>query len=114
MGTIRRILSTNLKNYRKKRGISQEKLAEKSEISVQTINAIEQCRKWVSDSMIGKISKALAIEDYELFLPDSYEGMSNIHDSGRLQIFKQDLKKHLDTVLDKQFSAYVRQTKKVK
>jgi transcriptional regulator with XRE-family HTH domain len=70
---IRIVLSKNLKAQRNKIGISQEKFAEISGLSVQTINDIEGGRRWVSDKTITKISSALHIECYQLLIPEFNE-----------------------------------------
>ena len=66
---IRESLSQNLKKYRKLKGWSQFELAEKAEISEQTINSIEGLRLWPSDKTLTKISNVLEIEMYKLFIP---------------------------------------------
>jgi transcriptional regulator with XRE-family HTH domain len=106
-GKIRRILSLNIKNRRKILGISQEKLAEIAGISVQTVNAIEGCRKWVSDKTIQKISMALQVEDYQLLIP--FHAKSEISAvptdyTEMLQGLKDDIKKNVDVLLVVQFS----------
>ena len=59
----------NLKKYRKIKGWSQFELAEKAEISEQTVNSIEGLRLWPSDKTLAKIANALEIEMYRLFIP---------------------------------------------
>jgi len=66
---IRQILAQNIKNRREYLGLSQEKLAEASNMSVQTINTIEGCRMWVSDKTVTRLAKALDIEVFQLFVP---------------------------------------------
>ena len=66
---IRECLSHNLKKYRKIKGWSQFELAEKAEISEQTINSIEGLRLWPSDKTLSKICQALEVEMYKLFVP---------------------------------------------
>ena len=66
---LREDLSQNLKKYRKQKGWSQFKLAEKAEISEQTINSIEGLRLWPSDKTLSKIASALEVEMYQLFIP---------------------------------------------
>jgi transcriptional regulator with XRE-family HTH domain len=66
---IRKILAQNIKSRREKLGLSQEKLAEASNMSVQTINTIEGCRMWVSDKTVTRLAKALDIEVFQLFVP---------------------------------------------
>jgi len=66
---LRGILATNLKGHRKKLGLSQEKLAEMSNLSWQTINSIECHRTWVSDKTLESLADALKIDSYQLLLP---------------------------------------------
>jgi transcriptional regulator with XRE-family HTH domain len=68
---IRKILAGNIKKYRKNFGYSQEKFAEKADLSAQTLNDIEGCRRWVSSKTITKLAKALNIAEYQLLVPDS-------------------------------------------
>ena len=66
---LRRTLSLNIKKQRKILGLTQEKLAEATNLSSQTINDIEGCRMWVSDKTILKLAKVLHISAYQLFEP---------------------------------------------
>ena len=56
---LRILLSINIKKYRGKLRYTQEKLVEKAEISAQTLNDIEGCRRWVSSKTMSKLAKAL-------------------------------------------------------
>ena len=66
---LREALSQNLKKYRKIKGWSQFELAEKAEISEQTVNSIEGLRLWPSDKTLAKIANVLEVEMYRLFVP---------------------------------------------
>lgn len=66
---LREVLSQNLKKYRKIKGWSQFDLAEKAEISEQTVNSIEGLRLWPSDKTLAKIANVLEVEMYRLFVP---------------------------------------------
>ena len=66
---LRESLSQNLKKYRKIKGWSQFELAEKAEISEQTVNSIEGLRLWPSDKTLAKIANVLEVEMYRLFVP---------------------------------------------
>lgn len=68
---LRRILSLNIKNHRELLGISQEKLAEKAQISANMVRDIEGCRTWVSDTTLINIATALKTDIYRLFMPNS-------------------------------------------
>lgn len=66
---IRQILAQNIKSRREFLGLSQEKLAEAANMSVQTINTLEGCRMWISDKSITRLAKALEVEIFQLFVP---------------------------------------------
>jgi transcriptional regulator with XRE-family HTH domain len=67
--TVRKTLSANIKKQRELAGLTQEKLAEIAGISANMINDIEGCRTWVSDKTLEKLTIALKIETYRLFIP---------------------------------------------
>ena len=71
---IRKILATNIKRFREKERITQENLAEKAGISTPMMCDIEGCRTWISDKTLAKLSTALKIETYRLFIPDKISG----------------------------------------
>lgn len=64
-------MSLNLKKYRKIKGWSQFELAEKAEISEQTVNSIEGLRLWPSDKTLAKLANVLEVEMYRLFVPQT-------------------------------------------
>jgi len=68
---VRKTLSSNLKKYRKKIGLSQEKLAENAEISTMMVKDIEACRTWVSDKTLESLANALKTDIYCLLMPDT-------------------------------------------
>jgi len=65
--TLKQIFIQNLKEFRKKEGISQMKLAEYCSTSASYIGEIEIGRKFPSTEMIEKIAKTLRIEPYLFF-----------------------------------------------
>ena len=64
---LRNLFSQNIKRYRRMRGWSQEKLAEKMEISTNYLSEIETGRGWVSPFSLVKLANALEIDVFELF-----------------------------------------------
>ena len=68
---LRECLSLNLKKYRKIKGWSQFELAEKAEMSEQTVNSIEGLRLWPSDKTLAKLANVLEVEMYRLFVPQT-------------------------------------------
>ena len=71
--TVRMVFAKNVQKYRTLLLYSQEKLAEKSGLSVQTIKDIEGCRRWVSDTTLTKLAKSLKIAEFQLLLPEKYD-----------------------------------------
>jgi len=64
---FRRNLGTNIRNYRKRSGWSQEKLAEKADLHPVYVSQVERGKKAVSVEALWKISKALKISVSALF-----------------------------------------------
>lgn len=61
----------NIKKYRLKRGFSQEYLAELAGLHRTYISAIERERRNISIENIERISNALQVDAYLLFIPDN-------------------------------------------
>jgi len=66
---LRSILSQNIRRFRKMKGLSQERLSEKMEISTNYLSDIERGKGWVSPFSLVKLANALEIEVFELFRP---------------------------------------------
>jgi transcriptional regulator with XRE-family HTH domain len=67
MTDLRKVLASNMKRYRKARGLSQAKLAEIIDISENYIAMIESARRFPSLSMLERIARALQVDPLELF-----------------------------------------------
>ena len=74
-------MARNLRENRRKSGISQAKLAEMAGISTQYIAMIELSRQFPSPEVLERIASALDIEAHELFsVPPSCESsMEKLH-----------------------------------
>jgi len=97
---VRKILSSNLKKYRKKLGFSQEKLAEYAEISTMMVKDIEACRTWVSDKTLESIATALKTDIYCLLMPDTiYEEEINRIIRNDLESITQKIRQDIDLTL---------------
>jgi transcriptional regulator with XRE-family HTH domain len=105
--TLKKIFVQNLKEFRKKEGMSQMKLAEYCGTSASYIGEIEIGRKFPSTEMIEKIAKILRIEPYLFF--KSRTGKSTLNEieqvnvrmpySSKKQLQKQvkaHIKKHIN------------------
>lgn len=62
------MLGLNLAYYRKLQGFTQESLAEKADISILTVAKLETGTVGATLDMIFKITDAMGIEAYKLFL----------------------------------------------
>jgi transcriptional regulator with XRE-family HTH domain len=99
--TIRMVFTRNVKNYRTILRYSQEKLAENSGISVQTIKDIESGRRWFSDNTLTKLAKALKIAEFQLLIPEK-SGIGQKYQPTNLKALSK-LKKSIKDFLDTQF-----------
>ena len=66
-----KVFAWNMKKYRKKRGLTQEKLAEILDTDTSYIGQIEINKGTPSMEMAEKIAKALNIEPFRLFVDDN-------------------------------------------
>jgi transcriptional regulator with XRE-family HTH domain len=94
------IFAFNLKKYRKKRDLSQMKLAEMLNTSTSYIGEIEIKRKIPSMEMVEKIANALDVEPFRLFIDDgSRNGKTTPQNTDYLDslstIERQDLTKRI-------------------
>ncbi|MDR2097842.1 MAG: helix-turn-helix domain-containing protein [Spirochaetaceae bacterium] len=93
---LRKLLAANIKERRAKLSISQEKLAELADVSVQTVNFIEGCRTWVSDKTLVKLACALRVDAYRLLSPPSAGGPKQLTDAPSLRELQQLIKYDID------------------
>jgi len=68
---IKDIFAANLRENRRKKGLTQEKLAEMADISLRYLAMLELGKSFPSGEMLEKLSKALDIQTYQLFNPTS-------------------------------------------
>jgi transcriptional regulator with XRE-family HTH domain len=80
---IRDILARNIKENRRKNGLSQEGLAEKAGISTPFIGMIEVSRKFPTPDVLDRIARALNIKTWQLFAvqPTPEDAMQKLHAS---------------------------------
>ena len=109
---IRGILAKNLKLQRKKIGYTQERFAEISGLSIQTINDIEGGRKWVSDKTLTKLSIALNIECHQLLIPEFKGGKKEAISAKNLLGLMKNIKKIVAFQIDEQFTNFLKQGEK--
>lgn len=61
-------VASNVKKFRTECGFTQEQLAEKTSLSIETIGNLENAKSWFSLDSIIKISSALKVKPYQLLL----------------------------------------------
>lgn len=106
---LRSIFSLNIKRFRGRKGLSQEKLVEKMEISINYLSDIETGKGWVSPFPLIKMANALEIEVFELFKPHESvsESTANV-----INEYLQDFSKSLMASFEKSIEQSLRKIRK--
>jgi transcriptional regulator with XRE-family HTH domain len=94
MVNIREILALNLKEYRRKNGLTQEKLAEKTGISSNYLSMVEISRKFPTPEMLDRLAGALNIQTFQLFDPTATPDGALLH-------LEQAIIENIETLLRK-------------
>jgi len=71
MANIKEILAANLRENRRKKGLTQEKLAEMADMSLHYLATLELGNNFPSGEMLEKLANALDIQAFQLFYPSS-------------------------------------------
>jgi transcriptional regulator with XRE-family HTH domain len=95
--SIREVLAQNLKINRRKRGLTQEKLAEKAGISAHYLAMVEITRKFPTPEMLDRLARTLDIETYKLF------EMSTAPEEA-LRLLRQDIVSEIEQIVVKAMS----------
>lgn len=92
----------NIRSLRKAIPLSQEKLADKADVSRQTMSDIEGGRRFLSKSSLVKVANALGVDVYELFLPTKNEitELSGVYNVAMLKA-ADELRQGLNDIIDK-------------
>ena len=69
MDDIRQVLKENLKLYRKRKGLTQQRFAEACGVSTSYIGEVEIGRKHASLPLVQTMASVLEVEPWKLFLP---------------------------------------------
>jgi transcriptional regulator with XRE-family HTH domain len=101
---VKDLLATNLKKYRHALGLSQERFAEKLGMGHSMLAAIETQDKFPSSKSLYKISQALNVEVFELFVPENEEQTKDLSDVGDL---REQLKEDLSELIDTSFHDFI-------
>jgi transcriptional regulator with XRE-family HTH domain len=98
---LRDFLSANIKARREALHLSQERLAELADISVQMIKRIEGRRTWVSDKMLTKLAQALGVSAFQLLVPAN--GGEIPADNPLISALLRNLKQNIQDDINAQF-----------
>lgn len=94
---LNKLYIENIKRIRTEKKLSQEKLAELSNLSSPFISDIENGKKWGSFETLVSIANALEVEPYELLLPPK----TNIsYDTKRTQELMKRLRSNFSELVD--------------
>ena len=100
---LRVFLSANIKARREALNISQERLAELADVSVQMIRRIEGRRTWVSDKMLLNLAEVLGVAAYQLLVPSSNETTSENY--GLVSSLLRNLKQNIQDDINNRFDS---------
>ena len=94
-------LGENVKRIRKELKLTQFQLAEKADLSEETVKNIERSRCWTSDKNLVKLTKALQVDIHCLFLPVCTSFDKDSEDSTVIKkAIAENLKNYVNSVLD--------------
>ena len=97
---IKKRLGENVKRIRKEQKLTQFQLAEKAELSEETVKNIELSRCWTSDKNLAKLTKALEVDIHSLFLPVSTSFDIDLKDSVIIKnAIAENIQHDIDSVL---------------
>ena len=97
---IKKKLGENVKRILKEQKLTQFQLAEKAELSEETIKNIELSRCWTSDKNLAKLTKALEVDIHSLFLPVSTSFDIDLKDSVIIKnAIAENIQHDIDSVL---------------
>jgi len=98
---LRAYLSANIKARREALDISQEKLAELADVSVQMIKGIEGRRTWVSDKMLINLARVLGVSSFQLLSPPTEKASPG--DTALISSLLYTLKQNIQNDINKRF-----------
>ena len=78
MGNIKVLLGKKIKELRKSRGLTQEKLAELAGIEIPSLSNIENGKNYPNNETLEKIALALRIKPYQLFIFDYHRNYEDL------------------------------------
>ena len=77
---VREILAENLKKLRKRKGLSQLKLANEIQMAFTFINDIENCKKWISPETLARFATFFGVPVSAFFSTETEKSGNKIPD----------------------------------
>jgi transcriptional regulator with XRE-family HTH domain len=114
MVSIREILTHNLKEYRRKNSLTQEKLAEKAGISANYLSMVEINRQFPTPEMLDRLAQALNIQTFQLFEPTSTADGALLHLEQKIvenieKIIRTSIQQHIENEINQTVSKAIKQ-----
>ena len=107
--TLKQIFIQNMKEFRKKEGLSQMKLAEYLNASPTYIGEIEVGKKFPSIDMIEKIASILKIKPYHFFI-DRTEQNPDINTENTFPKLPRSMQNEIRSTLNFSMNELIRET----
>ena len=107
--TLKQIFVQNMREFRKKEGISQMKLAEHLNASPTYIGEIEVGKKFPSIDMIEKIASILKIKPYHFFI-DRTEPNADINTENAYPKLPRSMQNEIRSELNFSINELIRET----
>jgi transcriptional regulator with XRE-family HTH domain len=82
--------------------ISQEKLAELADVSVQMVKRIEGQYTWVSDAMLEKLAGALGVSPFQLLAPADESALRD--ESALISVLLHNLQQNIQDDINARFN----------
>lgn len=100
---IKKTLGNNIHEFRLKKNLTQEQLAEKIGITSITLSKLENGKSWISLETLEKLIKILDVKPYQLFIETQNE----------YRQYKEILLKSINKMIDENFENLEEQSLKI-
>ncbi|MDR0497232.1 MAG: helix-turn-helix transcriptional regulator [Treponema sp.] len=111
--TLKQIFIRNLKEFRKKEGLSQHRLADSCGTAATYIAQIETGRKFPSMEMIEKMANMLRIEPYHFFKEPNNNNISNIGVENLFPLLPVSMKNQINDQINQSTSEFLKEINKI-
>jgi len=93
---LKKLFGSNLKKIRNQKGMTQEELAEKADISTVQIYKIESGKSFVSAELLETLTKVLEVEAYVFFIDSEKTDLDKIKFNEHKEFIKAKINEMLD------------------